>query len=91
MESLTWELLLTTVGCAAATTALTQIIKKLIGIDPKWIALVVALFLSVCAQIVLVGATAGGIIMAAINGILAAGTSIGLFEGLKSVAGNDEK
>ena len=91
MESLTWELLLTTAGCTAATTALTQIIKKLIAIDPKWIALVVAIFLSVCAQIFFVGATAGGIIMATINGILAAGSSIGLFEGLKSIGGGEEK
>ncbi|MCL2151869.1 MAG: hypothetical protein FWH57_02750 [Oscillospiraceae bacterium] len=91
MESLTWELLLTTAGCATATTALTQVIKKLVGINPKWIALFVAVFLSVCASIFFTGATAGGIIMAAINGVLSAGSSIGLFEGLKSIGKSEEK
>ena len=73
-------------GMVATVTILTQFIKHYVKrCDPKWIALVVSV-----AAVMAIAAWPGApsyqsIFMAADNVLLVAGSSIGLFEGGKSV------
>lgn len=85
-DFVTWELIGTFAGAVALTTGLTQVIKHYLEkIDPKWIALIVALLATVGYATVHVGdVSPQAVAMAMVNGLIVAGTSIGLFEGVKS-------
>ena len=78
---LSWDFLATFAGASVAGTVLTQIIKKYVTFDPKYIALAVTIIVVVGVQLFhLHDYSAGGIVMAILNGFLAAGSSVGIYE-----------
>jgi len=85
---ISWGTFGTFTGAVAGTAALTQLFKRFVGIDPKWIALAVSVVIMVCAQ-----SFAGGlenvrsVVMALFNALIVAGASVGTYETVKS-AGN---
>lgn len=80
-EILDWAQFGTTTGVAAVVAVLTQILKRYIQkIDPKWIALVLSLLLTYCYQIIYVDHFWGTFVLSALNAIISAGMSIGVFE-----------
>jgi len=92
MDMLSWELLATSAGCATAVTALTQVIKQYVNIDPKWIALVLSLVITLGLQLfvnldsaVNLGFSASSVILAVLNSFMVTGASIGLFEAAKHI------
>jgi len=85
VENLTIELLATFGGCTAAVTTLTQILKRYVKVvDPKVISLVLALVIQI-TLVALQGATWDMYALAAFNGVLVSGSSIGLYEGVVSL------
>ena len=82
-DFITWEFLGTFGGSAIAVTALTQIVKRYISIDPKWIALILALIVTIGAQVVNGELMLVSFIMSALNALLVAGASVGTFEAVK--------
>jgi len=81
-EFITVEVLGTFAGITAATCVLTEVIKRYISIDPKWIALAVAGLLCFGRALIFTGDfSAGGIFMTTVNWLVVTGSSIGLFEG----------
>lgn len=85
-EFLTWEMLGTFAGAVGATTVLTQIAKRFITrVDPKWIALTFALLISLGRTLFYIReSSVQAIALAVFNGLMVAGSSVGLFEGVKS-------
>ena len=79
-ELLNWNTLGTMAGIAAAVSALTQILKQFMKIDPKWIALALSVVISLTVQIVGGDMAAEAFILSALNAILAAGTAVGMYE-----------
>jgi len=91
-EFLTWDYLGTFGGASLAVTLLTQAVKGYLkDVDPKIIALCWAILIMLGAEFITsVGtSTVSGVLMAAMNALLVAGASVGLFETAKSVANRE--
>ena len=82
---ITIETLATIGGCTAVVTALTQIVKHYIKIDPKWIALILSLIIQVSTCAILGDLALMSLLIAVINAVLVTGASVGLYEGVNSV------
>ena len=83
MEILSWDYLGSAAGVAATVTILTQILKNYIQkVDPKWIALVLALIITIIGQIVMRDFTLGTLVLSIVNAIMATGVAIGAYEGI---------
>ena len=92
MEFLNWAAFGTAAGAASAVTLLTQVAKQFFkGADPKLIALAISAVVNLGMCAASGGATAGGLAMAALNALLVAGASIGLFEGAKGAVRKRKK
>jgi len=82
-DFVTWGALGTYAGMAAVTCALTEVLKKYINLDPKWIALIAAGVLAFGHTLIFLGDySASGIFMTAVNWLVVTGSSIGIFEGV---------
>lgn len=80
-EVLSWPHLGTAVGLSAAVMVLTQILKHYIPkASPKWIALALALVITVTDQLVLGDHRPETFILSVLNAIISAGTAIGAYE-----------
>ena len=80
MEQLTWEMLGTTAGAATAVSLLTQIIKHFLPIDPKWIALGLALVILIGVQLISGDFAPASFLLSVFNALVATGTSVGVYE-----------
>jgi len=81
MENITWEFLATFAGATTAVTILTQGLKKFFPVDPKWIALFLALAVSFGVQVFYHMANApADYIMSAFNALWLTLASVGGFE-----------
>jgi len=76
------ELLASFVGCVAAVTAVTQVLKYFIPIkDPKWYSLGAAIVIVLLANVIIPGDfSLVNIIVSLINVLIVAGAAVGLFE-----------
>jgi len=82
-EFLTWDVLATLGGASIAVSAMTEIIKYYAKVNPKWIVLVLSMVVMYGVQIVYYQTyEVGDYLMSALNGIVVAGMSIGVFEGI---------
>jgi hypothetical protein len=85
---LTWEFLGTFTGSIAAVTVLTQVIKKYLKIDPKWIALVISLIIMLVAQTQIehdLGVET--FVISIFNALIVTGISISIYEtAVKTIA-----
>lgn len=80
-EFFTVEFLCTFGGMVAFVTAVTQLVKYYVSVDPKWIALVTALVGQAAVQFVfLQDFSAQGIVLALFNVVTVVSTSIAAFE-----------
>jgi hypothetical protein len=88
----TWELLATFAGATGAVSVLTQVVKKYLNIEPKFIALCLSFIILACVQFFyLKDFSANGIALAALNVLIVTGASIGLYEAaLKTIAKKGE-
>ena len=79
-------------GMVTAVTVITQILKHYIkGVDPKWLALIVAVVLIIGVQIIIPGLiTYENLFFEMFNVLLVTGSSVGLYEGVTSVLGGGE-
>jgi hypothetical protein len=78
-----WAQLGTAAGVATVVMLLTQVIKQYITqIDPKWIALGLALLITYARQMVVGDLTGSAFVLSGLNAALATGLSIGVFEGI---------
>lgn len=77
---LTWEMLGTFAGAVLAVTALTQVLKNYIRFDAKWVALVLSILIVIGLQFVLGNFAVESWVLAVLNALVVAGTSIGAFE-----------
>ena len=84
---MSWGTFGTFTGAVAGTAALTQLFKRFIGIDPKWIALAVSVVIMICAQSFAGGLDIRSLVMVLFNALIVAGASVGAYETVKS-AGN---
>jgi len=81
LESIGWGQLGTATGVAAVVAVLTQILKNYVPkLDPKWIALVLSLLITFCRQMVFDDYAFATFVLSTLNGIIAAGMAIGVFE-----------
>jgi len=89
---LTQDYLGTFHGAIIAVTILTQILKKYVSIDPKWVALLLSLLIVFVFKIesptpfIIVG-----VVETILNSLLVTGVSIGVFETIKTAARNFKK
>lgn len=80
-EFFTVEFLCTFGGMVAFVTAITEIVKRYVNVDPKWVALVAAIVGQAAVQFVfLQDFTPSGIVMALFNVVAVLLGSIGAFE-----------
>ena len=80
-EFITWEFLASFSGAVAAVTLLTQLFKKYINIDPKWIALVLSVVVCASVQIFYLKDTTGaGLALMAFNIFAVLAAAVGGFE-----------
>lgn len=80
-EFLTWEFLTTFTGMVAFVTAVTQLVKFYVNLDPKWIALVAAIVGQFSVQLAFVkDFSMEGIIMTVFNIVSVLLGAIGTFE-----------
>jgi len=86
-EILGWANLGTAAGVAAAVAGLTQILKRYIPkTDPKWIALGLAIVITILHQMVTGDYNWSSFVLSALNAVISAGTAVGLYEaGIKPV------
>lgn len=84
-EFVTVDLLASFAGMVAIVCGLTQMVKHILSIDPKWIALALA-FLAVLVTQVLSGPiTVTSVALGLFNTLAVASAAIGLFEGAKGI------
>jgi hypothetical protein len=86
-EFLTLEFLGTFAGITAISTLVVQCVKSVIKIDPKWIALITGFVLVTVFRILPNAVSVQSVVLELLNGVLVSGSSIGLFETIKSVKG----
>ena len=80
-EFITWEFLATFAGSVAAVTLITQTIKEFINLDPKWIALVISIFVCALVQVCYYqDYSLQGIALACVNVFVVLAASIGGYE-----------
>ncbi|MBC8537263.1 hypothetical protein [Feifania hominis] len=80
-EFFTWEYLATFAGASAAVTLITQVIKRYVSIDPKWIALAASLVIEAGIQFLyLRDFTVSGIFLAVVNVFVVLAAAVGVFE-----------
>ena len=80
-EFFTWEMIATFGGMLALVSAVTQIVKYYVSVDPKWIALGTAIIGQLAVQFLFYkDFSVGGIVMALINVVAVLAGSITLFE-----------
>jgi len=78
---LTWDFLSTFGGSIVAVVALTQVIKKYINIDPKYIALALSFIIMLVNQIsILQDFRLESFVISIFNALIVTGMSIGIFE-----------
>ena len=81
MENITWEYLATFSGSVFAVTAITEALKRLIKVNPKWIALILAALIQAGVQVFhLAELTPDGLLHAIVNIAMVTGASVGVFE-----------
>ncbi len=80
-QFITMEMLGTFGGMVIITTALTQIIKRFLSVDPKWIALALAALLVAASQLLTTPLSSTSILVALCNWLLVTSAAIGAFEG----------
>ena len=82
-EFFTWNFIATYAGMVVFVTLATQTVKRYVNADPKWVALVAAIFGQAAVQIFYVqDFSAQGMIMALINVFVVLTGAIGSFETL---------
>ena len=82
---LTQDYLGTFHGAIIAVTILTQILKRFVSIDPKWVALLLSLLVVFVFKLDATRLfTLDGIVETVINSLLVTGVSIGVFETVKT-------
>ena len=92
MEQITMNSLGTMAGGVAATTLITQALKKYVVADPKWITLAVGLVIGIFAKCMVQPITVASLFLGFVNGLFIAGASVGTFEAaVKPVERNLEK
>ncbi|MCL2568639.1 MAG: hypothetical protein FWE12_04280 [Oscillospiraceae bacterium] len=85
-DFITPEFLGTFSGVVAVVTLLTQVVKRFVtGVDPKWIALGLALVMSAVKQVETGDLRTGSLLLAGLNAFVIAGAAIGTFEGFKGL------
>lgn len=82
---ITLELIGTFYGATVVVTAVTQIVKKYINTNPKWVALTLAVIISLINVIAIGEHTVVAYALSLFNALVIAGASIGAFETVKSV------
>lgn len=87
-QFISMEMLGTFGGMVIITTTLTQIIKRFLAADPKWIALALAALLVTVSQLLSTPLSSTSVVVALCNWLLVTSAAIGAFEGaVKPVQG----
>ena len=86
-DIINWENFAAYMGSATMSALVTQLVKKYVNIDPKWIALIISLMamLGIQATIETV-VTVESITTTILNALISAGASVGLYEASKGIA-----
>jgi len=82
IEILNWPNLGTAASVATLTAVITQVIKRYVGIDPKWISLIVAAAITFSHQVYAGDYAFPTFVLSALNAVISAGTAVGAFEGV---------
>ena len=77
------EFLSSLAGMAAVTSVIVQVLKSNLGIDPRWINLLVSMIVSIIYTVILVGdMSPTAMVLMVINGFVVTGASTGAYENI---------